>query len=352
MVEMSSDSSAKTALVQDMGAFTGVLRPARPAHQRSLVWPSRIVTTSLLLYALATIGYLYELSAPAVTQDDLRFRTVVKIAKGDLLTVGSGLQGFCLVLAIMASLAWQYRATRNVSIFDVGKQAISPARAVGWWFVPIMFFYKPAIAVSQLWRMSSVGSEWTTAATPKRLLLWWIALWFSLAIAMLALGASDASLIAAESGSMTQDHLMHFVRLVWVSELTNLVPAALWLHIVRRVTSDQLRSQLWREETADTRGAFGVQSLSDSGNQPAFVPTEPAIAHTATVASSSPAAAKPSFSRFQMNTAAAFMFGLTIWAVQQERQPELNDAQAAMRCLEKVVSPTKPRREPSQIAGS
>jgi hypothetical protein len=60
-----------------------------------------------------------------------------------------------LFAAIAAFCFWIYRASRNLRSLGVEKQRFSPAWAVGWWFVPIMFWFRPYQVAAEIWKSSA-----------------------------------------------------------------------------------------------------------------------------------------------------------------------------------------------------
>lgn len=61
-------------------------------------------------------------------------------------------------------LIWLYRSTANLKAKGFEGLRISPGWAVGWWFVPVAFFWKPYQALSQLDRASHFTQKWQTAS--------------------------------------------------------------------------------------------------------------------------------------------------------------------------------------------
>ena len=81
---------------------------------------------------------------------------------------------------VVLFLMWMHRTTKNLRPLGSHGQRFSPAWAVGWWFVPIMWFFRPYQVMAEIWRGSNPdlmpGVEWKNgAASP--LLGWWWLLW-------------------------------------------------------------------------------------------------------------------------------------------------------------------------------
>ncbi|MET0272576.1 MAG: DUF4328 domain-containing protein [Phenylobacterium sp.] len=69
-------------------------------------------------------------------------------------------------------LKWIYRMSRNAHAAVKGLE-IRPPWAIGWFFVPIAFLWKPFQAMSEIWRASMRPEGWRTAPVPGVLRWWW-----------------------------------------------------------------------------------------------------------------------------------------------------------------------------------
>ena len=80
-----------------------------------------------------------------------------------------------LTTAILV-LMWIYRANHNARQLGAADMRFTPGWAVGWYFIPIAWFWKPYQAMTEIWRASVNPSDW--GATPvSPLLRWWWGLW-------------------------------------------------------------------------------------------------------------------------------------------------------------------------------
>ena len=80
-----------------------------------------------------------------------------------------------LATAILV-LSWIYRANYNARQLGASDMEFTPGWAVGWYFVPIAWFWKPYQALKEVWRASANPSDWRNEGG-SRLLVWWWALW-------------------------------------------------------------------------------------------------------------------------------------------------------------------------------
>lgn len=80
-----------------------------------------------------------------------------------------------LTTAILV-LMWIYRANHNARQLGAADLRFTPGWAVGWYFVPIGWFWMPYVAMREIWRASVNPSDWG-AEPVSPLLRWWWGLW-------------------------------------------------------------------------------------------------------------------------------------------------------------------------------
>ena len=80
-----------------------------------------------------------------------------------------------LTTAILV-LTWIYRANHNARQLGAADMRFTPGWAVGWYFIPIAWFWKPYQAMTEIWRASVNPSGWG-AVPVSPLLRWWWGLW-------------------------------------------------------------------------------------------------------------------------------------------------------------------------------
>lgn len=67
--------------------------------------------------------------------------------------------GLCILALIIAFFAWSSRTVDNVPALGGGTPKESPRSSVGWWFVPIVDFWKPYTIIREVWDRISVPSR-------------------------------------------------------------------------------------------------------------------------------------------------------------------------------------------------
>jgi len=77
---------------------------------------------------------------------------------------------------VILVLSWIYRANHNARQLGAADMRFTPGWAVGWYFIPIAWFWKPYQAMTELWRASVNPSDWG-AVPVSPLLRWWWGLW-------------------------------------------------------------------------------------------------------------------------------------------------------------------------------
>ena len=73
-------------------------------------------------------------------------------------------------------LTWIYRANHNARQLGAADMRFTPGWAVGWYFIPIAWFWRPYQAMREIWRASVNPSDWG-AVPVSPLLRWWWGLW-------------------------------------------------------------------------------------------------------------------------------------------------------------------------------
>lgn len=85
--------------------------------------------------------------------------------------------GLPLMLATaVLVLNWIHRANHNARQLGAADMRFTPGWAVGWYFVPVAWFWKPYQVMSEIWRASRNPSFWREQPVSPLLPLWWI-LW-------------------------------------------------------------------------------------------------------------------------------------------------------------------------------
>ncbi|MYL07577.1 MAG: DUF4328 domain-containing protein [Gemmatimonadales bacterium] len=106
-------------------------------------------------------------------------------------------------------LMWIYRANYNARQLGAADMRFTPGWAVGWYFIPIGWFWMPYLAMREIWRASVNPADWG-AAPVSPLLRWWWGLWI---VARWGLDTVDlvASLRLDEAGFETVDAATNLV---------------------------------------------------------------------------------------------------------------------------------------------
>ena len=108
------------------------------------------------------------------------------VSQVELDDIVQGLDGMTILLffvyipTVVSFLMWLHRASRNLQSLGSYNQRFSPGWAVGWWFIPIMWFFRPYQVVAEVWRGSNPNApldvDWKRGAV-SALLGWWWGLW-------------------------------------------------------------------------------------------------------------------------------------------------------------------------------
>jgi len=116
--------------------------------------------------------------------------------------------GFAIfVLSIaeaIAFLMWVYRAHKNLPSLGATGLRFTPGWAVGWFFIPIMWFFRPYQAVAEISKASDPkvdatdGTSWKSVATLPLVGWWWAFFLISTFVARIAFRAALSTIYSAE----------------------------------------------------------------------------------------------------------------------------------------------------------
>ena len=144
-------------------------------------------------------------------------------------TVVTDYPEFVLFLAVptaIAFLAWLSRSVENAPPLWAGTPTTSPRWAIGWWFVPIMWFFKPYQVVRDLYMQLAVPEAQGGASV---VLGWWLSSlaallvfllsrYLNLTAALATTGDQWASAVREETGALSAMDLL-LVASAWLGAL-------------------------------------------------------------------------------------------------------------------------------------
>ncbi len=80
------------------------------------------------------------------------------------------------IFTIVLFCVWLYRANRNARALGATGMRFTPGWSVGWFFIPIMHWFRPYQATREIYRASDPDADainWVSSPTPVFLGLWW-----------------------------------------------------------------------------------------------------------------------------------------------------------------------------------
>lgn len=162
--------------------------------------------------------------------------TVVQVSAG----VGLLVAIVCYVVGSM----WIYRAAQNVRALGARGLETSPGWAVGFYAIPIMNWFRPLQAMSEIWRASHWPDRWRSQATPPLLGFWWAG-WL-----ITGLASNVVSAMARVAHDLSMVKATNEVALLAVT--AELVTMWLFLTIVWRTTRAQQTTRQHVQQVAET----------------------------------------------------------------------------------------------------
>lgn len=134
------------------------------------------------------------------------------------------------VTSVIAVSMWIYRAHANLHEVGLPGLRFTPGWAVGWYFIPIAFLFKPFQAMRELWTESQQTGDSFSAPAPGDLSAWW-GFW----IVGNILGNVSTRLGLMGDGA----NMQITTALGFASSLCTIGAAWLLLGIVRKITAAQ-----------------------------------------------------------------------------------------------------------------
>ena len=111
---------------------------------------------------------LQVLEVPGATTDEIDPAMLVQALVGMLFLI------VALVTVIVFGI-WIVRAHRNLLDLGASELDVTPGWALGWFFVPIAFYWKPYQAMRTLLQASRKPQHWQGETVP-----WWLPAWWTL----------------------------------------------------------------------------------------------------------------------------------------------------------------------------
>ncbi len=134
--------------------------------------------------------------------------------------VGFGVMCITLPQFIML-MVWFYRANKNARSIATGLET-TPGWAVGYFFIPVLSWFRPYQTMSEIWRSAHSPLSWKTLDDPVILRVWWGA-WLAGAIGGLA-----ANLLFGGGGVA-----------LWIATAFSIVADGITLVLIRQVAARQ-----------------------------------------------------------------------------------------------------------------
>jgi hypothetical protein len=152
----------------------------RPRDLRKL---AQITVVLVVLYALSCVlnaaGTGLEMSALAQLNSDMLlggYDPVPGVSGAAELVIGLSAAACVLMFLVSGTfvLVWVYRTNVNAKVLAADKP-MSPGWAVGWYFVPVAWLWKPFQGMRESWQISTKPMNWRDVPVSSLLHNWWAA---------------------------------------------------------------------------------------------------------------------------------------------------------------------------------
>jgi hypothetical protein len=146
---------------------------------RDLTGLSKLLKISLVVYmalvvckAIVATGNWFQAQGGAhVTEAE----AAASDSRQTLLGALAALEALSFLITAFIFLRWTYLSNRNARVLGAADMKFTPGWAVGWYFVPIAWLWKPYQALKEIFKAShpDYAEDWWEAPHPRILPLWW-----------------------------------------------------------------------------------------------------------------------------------------------------------------------------------
>lgn len=95
---------------------------------------------------------------------------------GDLARLFSVLNLLTWLASLGLFLIWFYRANANARAMGAEDLMGSPGLSVGWFFIPLAWFFMPYVVVRDTWKASEAPRDWQGRSGSPLIGFWWVAM--------------------------------------------------------------------------------------------------------------------------------------------------------------------------------
>lgn len=210
-----------------------------------------VISLVSIFFTITEIGLLEQIESGAIVSE-------AEVTNNDDRQAAIGaLYIVAFVATVIAFCMWIHRASTNLPPLGVHDQRFSPRWAVGWWFVPIMWLFRPYQVMKEVWKGSYpikglvAQAAWRDAPVSP-LLGWWWAAW------LLSAWVGNVGVQIFLRGQTT-DELITGDWLVVVSEVIGILAIVLVFVLVQQITSNQEEKYTAREAEEESKtGPAGI----------------------------------------------------------------------------------------------
>ncbi len=148
--------------------------------------------------------------------------TIVLAGTDQVLIGGMAMAVICITFPqFIMLMGWFYRATKNARAISNGLET-TPGWAVGFFFVPVLSWFRPYQTMSEIWRSAQSPLSWKSLDDPLILRIWW-GCWLAGAIGGLVANFSSKSMGP----------------LIWIATALSMAADGVTFHLIRTVAARQ-----------------------------------------------------------------------------------------------------------------
>jgi hypothetical protein len=212
-------------------------RPGWRSPARLAKWVVALLLICALLDGVAVLSTMSQIELLERAQRGQFVDNAAATANDSRQAFVGGVQLIALLVTAVCFLKWLHVAYKNLPAISKWKPTFTPGWAIGSWFTPVLFFFRPYQIVRETWWVSSHPTEADTAApdftpaAPAVIKAWW-------AVYLVSHFVGQATFRMGMNAE-TLPALMAMSQLQIAADLIGILSAGLALQVVRLISASQ-----------------------------------------------------------------------------------------------------------------
>ena len=137
-----------------------------------VIWLNIAIFFNILLAAAGVVIYFLQIQFFS-TADTIMYSQLEELTKRE--EIWTFISAVVYLFTLVLFFRWIYFSTKNVRSFGIEDLRYSPGWTIVWYFIPIFSYWKPYVAIKEVFQASNPYGlgHWKDNFTPLHLRVWW-----------------------------------------------------------------------------------------------------------------------------------------------------------------------------------